>query len=82
MNEYINVIGTEIPRDPYEELANAIIVRAAKDYEKCIKNKSKPAQREARLIERFFQSDYYEQLSPVDGNFIIHAIKDKVKAIK
>lgn len=82
MTEYISVIGTEVPRDPYEELASAIIVRAAKDYKKCIKDKSKKARREAKQIERFFQSEYFERLSPIDGDFIINTIKEKAKAIK
>lgn len=60
----------------YEELANAIIVLAAKDYLKVLKilNKApdnKAAVSEKENIERFFRSSFYETLTDADGEVLI-----------
>lgn len=58
--------------DPYERLANAIILSAVADYRAALKKvkrnpKSKAAIDEALQIEKFFRSSWYQQLTSVAG---------------
>lgn len=66
--------------NPYEELANAIIIQAVKDYRSALKHlkrcpSSKPARDEAAELERFFSSDWCKQLTAVDGEYLISQIR-------
>ena len=59
-----------LAEDPYERLANAIILSAAADYRAALKKvkrnpKSKSAIDEALQIEKFFRSSWYQQLTSV-----------------
>lgn len=47
--------------DPYEELANAIILRAVKDYRAAKHSSTK------RSIERFFRSGWFRELTSIEG---------------
>lgn len=60
----------------YEDLANAIIIRAVDDYEKALASKD---DYKIKSIEKFFKSDWYSILSKVDGNYILSKIKSKFK---
>ena len=51
--------------NPYEELANAIILQAVKDY------RLTDDERELQEIERFFRSGWFGVLSKVDPEFLI-----------
>ena len=51
--------------NPYEELANAIILQAVKDY------RLTDDERELQEIERFFRSGWFGVLSKVDPEFHI-----------
>ena len=69
--------------DPYENLANAIIVQAASDYRTALKKlkrnpKNKDAMTEAMECERFFRSDWYEYLTSVDGEYLINKLRQEV----
>ena len=69
--------------DPYENLANAIIVQAASDYRTALKKlkrnpKNKDAMAEAMECERFFRSDWYEHLTSVDGEYLINKLRQEV----
>jgi hypothetical protein len=69
--------------DPYEKLANAIILQAVKDY-RAAKRKLKRnprnhlAQSEVDSIERFFRSDWYSCLTEVDGEILIKKLQEEV----
>lgn len=69
--------------DPYEKLANAIILQAVKDY-RTAKRKLKRnprnhlAQSEVDSIERFFRSDWYSCLTEVDGEMLIKKLQEEV----
>lgn len=68
--------------NPYESLANAIILQAVKDYRTalaCLKlNPSDvKAKAEAVQIEKFFRSQRYMMLSDVDGEFLIQKIREE-----
>lgn len=58
--------------NPYEELANAIILQAVKDY------RLTDDERELQEIERFFRSGWFGVLSKVDPEFLIkELLKEK-----
>ena len=65
-----------LAEDPYERLANAIILQAVADYRVALKKiKVHPKDRkvidEALEIERFFRSGWYSQLTSVDGEYLV-----------
>ena len=55
--------------NPYEELANAIILQAVKDY------RLTDDERELQEIERFFRSGWFSVLSKVDPEFLIKELR-------
>lgn len=54
---------------PYENLANAIILQAVKDY------RLTDDERELQEIERFFHSSWFGVLSKVDPEFLIKELR-------
>ena len=70
--------------DPYEQLANAIILQAVKDYRDALKKIKKrprydPAMDMIAEVERFFHTDWYRELTSVDGNFLIKNLRSEVR---
>ena len=70
--------------DPYERLANAIILQAVSDYRVALKKikahpHNKEAISEALEIERFFRSGWYSQLTSVDGEYLIRRLQEEVR---
>ena len=68
--------------DPYEDLANAIILQAVKDYRTARKKaKYHPKNKEAKLMiedcERFFRSDWFAALTSVDGQMLLRKLKEE-----
>lgn len=68
--------------DPYERLANAIILQAVSDYRAALKRarlhpKRKDAQTGIDEIERFFRSQWYTQLTSVDGEYLIRRLREE-----
>ena len=60
--------------NPYEELANAIVLQAVKDY------RLTDDEAELAEIERFFRSGWFGVLSKVDPEYIIRNLrKEKSK---
>ncbi len=69
--------------NPYEDLANAIIIKACNDYRTALKRvkknpENKDAINEALSLERFFKSPWYQVLTSVDGEFLIRKIRAEV----
>jgi len=69
--------------DPYEQLANAIILRAVEDYRDALKKLKKrpkygPAQDLKNEVERFFRSAWYRELTSVDGEILIKKLQAEV----
>lgn len=69
----------------YENLANAIILQAAKDYRIALKSlKANPWNRTAMAdkdeIERFFRSGWLSVLTSVDGEMLIRSLQMEVDA--
>ena len=67
-----------------ENLTNAIIVQAVKDYEKAyrkmIKNpEDKDCINDFKKIERFFYSKWYSELTNLNADKILYFIREKSK---
>lgn len=68
--------------DPWESLANAIILQAVKDYREARKKlKKRPKNEDAKLMisdcEAFFRSDWYKALTDVDGEMLIRKLREE-----
>ncbi|MBO4854125.1 MAG: hypothetical protein J5482_03130 [Oscillospiraceae bacterium] len=68
--------------DPWENLANAIILQAVKDYREARKKlKKRPKNEDAKLMisdcEAFFRSDWYKALTDVDGEMLIRKLREE-----
>lgn len=69
--------------NPYENLANAIIINACNDYRNALKKikrnpNNKDALSEALELERFFHSPWYGTLTTIDGDFIIRKLRAEI----
>lgn len=73
-----------LAEDPYERLANAIILQTVTDYRAALKRvKRNPGNRmaidEALQIEKFFRSGWYQALTSVDGEYLIRKLQDEIR---
>lgn len=69
----------------YEQLANAVILQAVKDYRSALKRikmnpANKSAMSDAMECERFFRSGWYSALTSVDGEYLINKLREEVKS--
>ena len=69
----------------YEDLANAIILQAVKDYRMALKSlkansRNRTVQTDKAEIERFFRSQWYSALTDVDGEMLIRFLQKEVDA--
>ena len=72
-----------LSEDPYEALANAIVLQAANDYRAALKKikknpKNQEVMSEAMECERFFRSGWYQALTSVDGEYLIRKLREEV----
>ena len=68
--------------NPYQELANAIVVIATKDYRHALRiRRRNPDSQAAKIkidkIERFFRSEWYKVLTKVDGEMLIKKLREE-----
>ena len=73
-----------LAEDPYERLANAIVLQAVSDYRVALKKikahpKNREAISEALEIEKFFRSGWYSQMTDVDGEYLIRRLQDEIR---
>ena len=73
-----------LAEDPYERLANAIVLQAVPDYRVALKKikahpKNREAISEALEIEKFFRSGWYSILTDVDGEYLIRRLQDEIR---
>lgn len=66
-----------------QNLCNAVVVLAARDYRKALKTLKKnpnnyKALSEKDELERFFRSDIYRIYTEVDGEFLMSKLKEEV----
>ena len=69
----------------YENLANAIILQAVKDYRMALKSlkansRNRTVQTDKAEIERFFRSQWYSALTSIDGEMLIRSLQKEVDA--
>ena len=69
--------------DAYENLANAIILQAVKDYRHALKLLARNSKCTSALstkaeCERFFRSERFQMLTSVDGEMLIRKLKAEV----
>lgn len=69
--------------EPMEQLANAIILQAVKDYREALKKvKKHPKNEDAKYtiteVERFFHSAWYRELTSVNGDFLMKKLRMEV----
>ena len=74
--------ASHAPHTAWEDLANAIVIRAATDYRNARKYKNDPkrqnrARARIRETERFFRSRWYAQLTDVDGEFLLGRLQEE-----
>ena len=65
--------------EPYKNLANAIIVQAAKDYRKALRQlkrnpKYDAAKNTKNEVERFFHSEWFRFLTDADPDYLLDRI--------
>ena len=70
-------------QDPYQNLANAIVLSAVKDYRDALKRLNKKpnnklAADERDDIERFFRSGYFAILTEIDPEYLIDRMNKEV----
>lgn len=76
-----------LAENPYERLANAIVLQAVEDYRTALRKVRKnPKNREALdaalQIEKFFCSQWYQTLTSVDGEYLITQLRKEVSQSK
>lgn len=65
------------PYDQWQQLADAIVEKAVNDYIRALAGKgykNKPAAVTKAECERFFRSDWFTTLSPLDGETVIQKL--------
>ena len=70
--------------EPYESLANAIVMQAVKDYRtSLLHSKKRPDNKgyqiEVASLERFFRSDWYGELTNLNAEYLIRRVKEEVQ---
>ena len=66
------------PANPYEELANAIIIQAAKDYRAALRGHrvvGKTPYGTIKDCEKFFKSEWFKILSKADGCLLMSKLR-------
>lgn len=70
----------DLGENPYERLANGIILQAVSDYRSVLRRimrnpECKSALQDALALERFFHSGWYRILTEVDGDYLIDSLR-------
>ena len=70
--------------DPYEKLADSIVLQAVKDYRQAMKTlKKHPKNESARVMrtdcERFFRSGCFYELTEIDGKALLKRLKEEFR---
>ena len=68
--------------DPWENLANAIILQAVKDYREARRKlKKRPKNEDAKLMisdcEAFFRSDWFKALTELDDEMLLRKLQEE-----
>jgi hypothetical protein len=67
--------------DPYQKLADAIVLQAVKDYRQDLRRmKNRPSninKGKVKEDERFFRSSWFKSLTKVDGEYLIEKLREE-----
>lgn len=66
---------------PYEELANAIVLQAVKDYRAALRGEfvnHRSSKSVIKECERFFRSEWFRILTKVDGEMIMNKLREEI----
>lgn len=68
--------------DPYENLANAIVLQAVKDYRTALRalkrnKRNKRAGSMKEEVEQFFLSEWFSELTELNGAFLMRKIREE-----
>ena len=68
--------------DPWENLANAVILQAVKDYREARKKlRKRPKNEDAKLMisdcEAFFRSEWFKALTNIDGEMLLEKLREE-----
>ena len=66
--------------DPYRKLADAIVMQAVKDYRYCVRTLQRSptawsAKHMKKDVERFLLSDWFKDLTELDGAYILEKLR-------
>ena len=69
--------------DPYEKLANAVVLQAVRDYRDAVKKLSRgkknyAAESTKHECERFFKSQHFNTFTELDGRAILSLLEKEV----
>lgn len=72
--------------DSYQDLANAIVMQAVKDYRKALRKLKKHPHHEVALttkreVERFFRSSWYHGLTNLNGELLVRRLQSETIGI-
>lgn len=70
--------------DNYQNLANAIVLQAVKDYRFALKRLVKHPHTDSALytkreVESFFRSEYFSMLTAIDSEMLIQKLQEEVR---
>ena len=70
----------------WQELGNAIVLQAVKDYKAAMRKLRKdadykPARKMLRECERFFHSGWYEMLTDIEPECLLRGVRRKGRAV-
>ena len=88
MKKEKDIIREEGNYDPYEEIANAIVIQACNDYKNAYRRHLRRSgivdspDYELRALENFFRSDWYKILTSVDGEYLMERLRKEVLSKK
>ena len=68
--------------DPYENLANSIVMQAVSDYRACMRRlarhpDNRQAQDEKEQLLRFFNSKWYSTLTSIPADYLLKRLDDE-----
>ena len=71
-----------LAEDPYEKLANAIVLQAVTDYRRALRKLRKDPKDEEAVktivqVEKFFRSGWYQLLTSIDGEFLLNKLREE-----
>lgn len=75
------VMCNEEGYDPYENIANAVILQACIDYKRGYGNFLRDGDTsKLKELEKFFRSDWYRELTDLDGEYLMQRLREDIES--